>query len=93
MGRVVVPLIAAAWIIFVMIRAFWLVGYRPTERATDTASPWARRGGWLGEVASPAVVVGRLRRAADAIVRCIFARARSGENGKMWYACYRWAFL
>jgi len=40
-----------------------------TGRAADTASPWARRGGWSGEVASPAVVVGRLRRAADAIVR------------------------
>ena len=40
-----------------------------TVRAADTASPWARRGGWSGEVASPAVVVGRLRRAADAIVR------------------------
>ena len=39
-----------------------------TPRAADTASPWARRGGWSGEVASPAVVIGRLRRAADAIV-------------------------
>ena len=45
--------------------AVWLC---PTPRAADTASPWARRGGWSGEVASPAVVVGRLRRAADAIV-------------------------
>ena len=43
-------------------------GLRPTVRAADTASPWARRGGWSGEVASPAVVVGRPRRAADAIV-------------------------
>ncbi len=42
---------------------------RPTPRAADTASPWARRGGWSGEVALPAVVVGRRRRAADAIVR------------------------
>ena len=41
---------------------------RLTGRAADTASPWARRGGWSGEVASPTVVVGRLRRAADAIV-------------------------
>ena len=38
-------------------------------RAADTAAPWARRGGWSGEVASPAVAGGRLRRAADAIVR------------------------
>ena len=44
-------------------------GLRPTVRAADTASPWARRGGWSGEVASPAVLVGRRRRAADAIVR------------------------
>ena len=43
-------------------------GLRPTVRAADTASPWASRGGWSGEEASPAVVVGRLRRAADAIV-------------------------
>ena len=42
---------------------------RPTVRAADTATPWASRGGWSGEVALPAVVVGRLRRAADAIVR------------------------
>ena len=42
--------------------------YCPTVRAADTASPWARRGGWSGEVALPAVVVGRRRRAADAIV-------------------------
>jgi len=41
---------------------------RPTRRAADTASPWASRGGWSGEVASPAVVVGRRRRAADALV-------------------------
>ena len=41
---------------------------RPTERSADTATPWARRDGWSGEVAPPAVVVGRLRRAADAIV-------------------------
>ena len=40
----------------------------PTPRAADTASPWACRGGWSGEVASPAVVVGRLCRAADAHV-------------------------
>ncbi len=40
----------------------------PTPRAADTASTWARRGGWSDEVASPAVVVGRVRRAADAIV-------------------------
>ena len=39
-----------------------------TPRAADTASPWACRGGWLGEVALPAEVVGRHRRAADAIV-------------------------
>ena len=39
-----------------------------TPRAADTASPWPRRGGWSGEVASPAVAVGRRRRAADAIV-------------------------
>ncbi len=39
-----------------------------TLRAADTASPWARRGGWSGGVASPAVVVGRHRRAADALV-------------------------
>ena len=43
-------------------------GLRPTPRAADTASPWASRGGWSGEVALPAVVVGRHRRAADAIV-------------------------
>ena len=52
-------------------------GFRPTPRAADTASPWARRGGWSGEVASPAVVVGRLRRAADAIV----GRRRQGSAG------------
>ncbi len=40
----------------------------PTPRAADTAAPWARRGGWSGEEASPAVVVGRRRRAADALV-------------------------
>ena len=44
------------------------VRFGPTQRAADTATPWASRGGWSGEVASPAVVVGRLRRAADAIV-------------------------
>ena len=40
-----------------------------TPRAADTASPWARRGGWSGENSSLAVLVGRHRRAADAIVR------------------------
>ncbi len=44
------------------------VRFGPTQRAADTATPWASRGGWSGEIASPAVVVGRLRRAADAIV-------------------------
>ncbi len=39
-----------------------------TPRAADTASPWARRGGWSGKNVLPAVVVGRRRRAADAIV-------------------------
>ena len=28
-----------------------------TPRAADTASPWARRGGWLGKVGWPAVAV------------------------------------
>ena len=39
-----------------------------TPRAADTASPWASRGGWSGKVELPAVVIGRHRRAADAIV-------------------------
>ena len=50
----------------------WLFGLavslRPTVRAADTATPWARRGGGSSEGALPAVVVGRRRRAADAIV-------------------------
>ncbi len=50
-------------------------GLRPTVRAADTASPWACRGGWSGKVASPAVVVGRHRRAADALV------GREAEEG------------
>ena len=41
----------------------------PTARAADTASPWASRGGWSGKIELPAVVVGRHRRAADALVR------------------------
>ncbi len=58
------------------------VGLRPTPRAADTASPWARRGGWPGEVASPAVVVGRLRRAADAIVGRIDSEEVAYEKEK-----------
>jgi len=42
--------------------------YGLTPRAADTASPWARRGGWSGKNVLPAVVVGRRRRAADALV-------------------------
>jgi len=57
----------------------------PTQRAADTATPWARRGGWSGEVASLAVVVGRRRRAADAIVRPVVVKAEvvvgRGEAG------------
>jgi len=55
----------------------------PTPRAADTASPWACRGGWSGEVASPAVVVGRLRRAADAHVRPVEVEAEAvvGKSG------------
>ena len=44
------------------------VMYCPTPRAADTASPRARRGGWSDEKSSLAVVVGRRRRAADALV-------------------------
>ena len=51
--------------------AVWLC---PTPRAADTASPWARRGGWSGKVASPAVVVGQRRRAADAHVGWLVIR-------------------
>ena len=41
----------------------------PTQRAADTATPWARRGGWSGKVDFLSKGVGRRRRAADAIVR------------------------
>jgi hypothetical protein len=40
----------------------------PTQRAADTASPWARCGGWSGKVGFPSRGEGRRRRAADAIV-------------------------
>ena len=50
-----------------------------TPRAADTASPWARRGGWSGEVALPAVMVGRRRRAADAIVGRVLAASFGGR--------------
>ena len=49
-------------------------GLRPTVRAADTASPWASRGSWSGKNPLLAVVVGRRRRAADAIV------GREGER-------------
>ena len=58
------------------------VMYCPTPRAADTASPWARRGGWSGEVALPAVVVGRLRRAADAIVGHIVRKVMARNKRK-----------
>jgi len=64
---------------FLQVCRRWFFGLaaslRPTPRAADTASPWASRGGWSGEVASPAVVVGRHRRAADAIVRPVVVEA------------------
>ena len=63
-----------------------------TQRAADTASPWARRGGRSGKNSLPAVVVGRHRRAADAIVglaSCI-RELNFGEEFKRWNLQGRW---